>query len=295
MTKRNKTKYPNLNNHYNLKSRWEYIETEYINGVFDKQGNRLIRELTKEEKEWLDKFYRETVNANFTGNKEIYELTKRLSFVKKLASYPEKLMKLRKNNYNNKNDAKIEEIEKFLELHKYTKFGMMPPKSLDRVITNLNKKIINLKADLNFYSTKDDEKSIYEENNSRNRCIYNRRIRVDYDGADENSNLMTNDYPVSENYIDKLSRRLNVEPSEILKYQEDCKKVVMLVCKYFTPSNIEIASIKDINVIRINFVDYYKTLIVNRDNFDEKEFVALLEKTQKTYLNYIKKEKEALC
>lgn len=47
----------------NLKHRRYNIETEYIDGVRDQDGNEVMRPLTREEKEFLNKFYKETVNA----------------------------------------------------------------------------------------------------------------------------------------------------------------------------------------------------------------------------------------
>lgn len=64
-TKRSKAKYPALKKDLNLRSRRDYIEPEYINGVYDENGRQVIRALTAEEKEWLNKFYEETVVTSF--------------------------------------------------------------------------------------------------------------------------------------------------------------------------------------------------------------------------------------
>lgn len=65
MSRRSKSPYPALDPRLNLKSRAEIIETDYINGLYDKDGNQVIRALTEDEKAWLNKFYTETVNASF--------------------------------------------------------------------------------------------------------------------------------------------------------------------------------------------------------------------------------------
>jgi len=65
MSRRSKIKYPALRREYNTKSRHFFIETDYINGVKNDHGRQVLRPLTEEEKEWLNKFYDETVNANF--------------------------------------------------------------------------------------------------------------------------------------------------------------------------------------------------------------------------------------
>jgi len=64
-TKRNQTKYPNLKKELTLKSRQDFLETEYVDGVYDKEGKQVIRGLNDEEQEWLNKFYKETLSASF--------------------------------------------------------------------------------------------------------------------------------------------------------------------------------------------------------------------------------------
>lgn len=68
-TRRSKIKHPNLDRKYNIKARRDYIETDYIDGIYDSNGNEVMRPLTDEEKEWLDQFYKETVNANLSDAK----------------------------------------------------------------------------------------------------------------------------------------------------------------------------------------------------------------------------------
>lgn len=57
MTKRSKTKYPGLQQGYNLKVRWEALDQDYIDKLSD------------EEKAWLNKFNEEYVGAGFKKNK----------------------------------------------------------------------------------------------------------------------------------------------------------------------------------------------------------------------------------
>ena len=71
-TGREKVKNPALKRQYNLKVRRDYIEPDYIDGVYNDNGELLIRALTDEEKEWLNKFYEETVCASFKGEESLY-------------------------------------------------------------------------------------------------------------------------------------------------------------------------------------------------------------------------------
>ncbi|NJN50296.1 MAG: hypothetical protein HC798_03970 [Polaribacter sp.] len=74
--KRDNIKYPALDKGVNLVSRKDYIESDYINGVFDSDGKEVIRPMTDSEKQWLNKFYEETIITNFQHNNEIKTLNK---------------------------------------------------------------------------------------------------------------------------------------------------------------------------------------------------------------------------
>jgi hypothetical protein len=67
MVKRQKKKYPALDPKYNLKTRFDYYDYDYIGGVYS-EGEEVIRPLSSDEKAWLNKFYEETVNASFKGD-----------------------------------------------------------------------------------------------------------------------------------------------------------------------------------------------------------------------------------
>jgi len=71
-TWRNQTKLNNLDKRFTLKRRQEFLETEYINGVIDNNGKLVIRRLTDEEKEWLNLFYKETLNTSFEELNSLY-------------------------------------------------------------------------------------------------------------------------------------------------------------------------------------------------------------------------------
>jgi len=63
--RRSSKKLAALDPKYNTMTRQEYMDAHrYMNGVKDKNGNEVIRAMTEEEKEWLNKFYSEYYGAN---------------------------------------------------------------------------------------------------------------------------------------------------------------------------------------------------------------------------------------
>ena len=56
------------------KHRADLIETNYIKGVYNDQGEQVMRPLNEEELAFLDKFYKETVHLSFSSN----DITKQL-------------------------------------------------------------------------------------------------------------------------------------------------------------------------------------------------------------------------
>lgn len=65
MAKKKRKRWDNLRKNKNLKHRRDYIETHYINGCDSITGEgEGMRAMTDEEKDWLDKFYGEYVNAS---------------------------------------------------------------------------------------------------------------------------------------------------------------------------------------------------------------------------------------
>lgn len=85
ISKRSKTKYPNLNPTYNLKTRQDLIDYDYIDKLND------------EEKAFLDKFTKEYTNASFEK-----EDPKRKGKRRKLKNL-HKTKKLRKKSYDANN------------------------------------------------------------------------------------------------------------------------------------------------------------------------------------------------
>ena len=71
MSKKYSKDFDSLQKGGTLKTRKDFIETEYVNGVRDENGNLVIRPLAREEREWLAQYYREAENINFNKTDEI--------------------------------------------------------------------------------------------------------------------------------------------------------------------------------------------------------------------------------
>ena len=115
--------------------RQDYIEPEYIDGVYDKDGNQLIRPMNDTEKRFLNSFYEEVIGANFIHDSELSSLSKELKTLKKLENLTE--------------DQEDELMRLQLEYYALA----------DEVL---------------LYPDSEDQKKLYGENNARNRCVYNR-------------------------------------------------------------------------------------------------------------------------
>lgn len=150
MAKKRKGKYPNLDPSQNTKSRTDYIDTEYINGVTDVHGEEVIRPLNAEEKAWLNKFYGEYVavsDRQLNPSDEIMEYMKQKSECKKRIAKIRKETKVKENQEIVFLLSKIEEIEKALDF-------------------------LRKEADV-FHPTCEEQRELYNTNNTRNFCVYN--------------------------------------------------------------------------------------------------------------------------
>lgn len=116
------------------------MDTEYVDGVYNKDGSQAIRPLNESEVKWLDKFYKENLNASFVKNDSNFELL-------------------------SKEDRK--------ELKTRIKFFVNKIKEIQKNINKLTLEKRDLIEDMNKLIDSDIQGKIYSENNSRNRCIFN--------------------------------------------------------------------------------------------------------------------------
>lgn len=116
--KRKKPKRRYLDRKLNLKGRRDYIETFYVDGIKDSDGNYALRPLNEEEKDWLNQYYKEVVNADrrdsefYTDDEEwkkIYGENNARN--RDLYNQAKKTGKLVKINYKDYDDITIKKLQ----------------------------------------------------------------------------------------------------------------------------------------------------------------------------------------
>jgi len=110
------------------------MDTEYINGVYDDEGNELIRPLNYEEKTFLNTFYEEVVGANFIHDAELRRFKREMEKIKE------------------KEELTDQDAQQLMHLQ------LMYCQRADEVL---------------IYTDQEDQNALYGENNARNRCIFN--------------------------------------------------------------------------------------------------------------------------
>lgn len=80
--KKHKKKFQYLNVGGARIHRKEFIESSYVSGVYNDEGQQVIRPLNAEEKQFLDQYYKEYVHGTFNTDAEsirLFKIAKRLS------------------------------------------------------------------------------------------------------------------------------------------------------------------------------------------------------------------------
>lgn len=145
-SKSKRGRWDNLKRNKNLKLRRDYINTHYINGMESITNSKEegIRPLTDEEKDYLNSFYGEYVNASFTDKP---------------------LMKTSKKNQN-----KIKTLKKEME-DLENKISKLDPIKDMKERNPLSRRLVGIKSEIVELDAKKDS---YNRNNARNRCILNK-------------------------------------------------------------------------------------------------------------------------
>lgn len=157
-TKRNQTKYPALDKTYNLKTRTELYDYDYIDGYHDPETGITSRPLNDAEKKFLNKFTEEYINAEFNPHK-------RRVMKQKKADHPKNV------NLKKLNKVLLEYLKTMNESVVNSDIASSSKANLRRMIAKFKndiKKKINkeMKYIKDYY-----KKEAYDNNNARNRCI----------------------------------------------------------------------------------------------------------------------------
>lgn len=143
----------------NTRSRRSVIEADYVNGVYDKNGKQVIRPLNEEEKEWLERYYEETVVTNFLHGKGMREKSGEIKNILECDEY-KKLAKEQKGVTTHKEKNRIKELKKLLK-----------EQNLDNnaeEVAKLKDELQDLRDQHLLYPDPEDHKTFYKENNKRN-------------------------------------------------------------------------------------------------------------------------------
>lgn len=194
--KRSNSKFPALDPHLNLKTRFEQLDIDYLdklpaNWVDPKSGKKWSN---TQLKQYLNDFTNESIHADFTTNK------KRIHKKKKVESKTNKHLK----NLSKDLNFKFKEIIKLINDAQITTTAKI---KLKRIVNQLKTQLkTQLKDSLSFI---EDfyKKEAEDKNNSRNRCILTRaKAQGKALGIDDLSELLLVPNDLEDEIIDKIDR-----------------------------------------------------------------------------------------
>ena len=158
-SKRSELKYSSFDGAHNLKTRFELFDQDYINGFYDAETGESIRPLNNKEKDWLNRFNSEFINADFRS--------KRVS------------KKIKKEHPKNANLKKLHKIlnQYLKEMNDKVGEANVSLKSTANIRRTISKFRVQLKKKIQkeMRFIKDHYKKQSEDsNNARNRCVLTR-------------------------------------------------------------------------------------------------------------------------
>ena len=202
--KRGNSRYPALSKGLNLKSRKDYIEPDYINGVRDKNGDLTIRPLNEREKKFLNDYYAESIITDFLHDPRLRSLlTEKQKLINNQTTTDLRLEIKKLKGNEEENIEEIRNIKKVIKLIKEQNTKMNEDE-----INRINDKMQEVRDEVLLYPDKEDHKKFYNENNARNNCIYNRSIMlgrmvfIDSDEFDKFSSHPANSIVYEDDYLD---------------------------------------------------------------------------------------------
>lgn len=188
--KSRKQQYDYLNKQGTVKTRREFIEADYADGIFDSHGREVMRPLTPEEREWLSQFYAETEHCNFSKTQEIEAQEQ---------AYKELCRELRQNKKSMSSGEVLE---------------------LRQKIDASYKELVHLRSETNtFYPENDDRRELFTRDNDRRNDVFNR--------AKATNQLISYDLPEFDMFTSKAEKDISPEHL-VLDYlaRKPAKKVI---------------------------------------------------------------------
>lgn len=200
--KRKKTRYPALSKGLNLRSRKDYIEPDYTNGVFNEHGEKVIRELTEKEKQYLNDFYAETIITDFLHDPRL----KRLLSKKQELINDETVHMLNKQikEQDPRDKDRIRELKQIVKLTKKQNKDLHKEK-----IDEIEKQMQEVRDEVLLYPNKEQHKKFYNDNNSRNSCIYTKATSMN-----KMNQIDPNDHHIFSNIVHSLFGNIDCEDYE---------------------------------------------------------------------------------
>lgn len=184
--KRSQAKYPSLEKKLNLKSRQEFIELDYLDGItpVDAKDNPLIAQpLNDEEMAFLNQFYEESVSTNFLHHPKLKELNDLKGAIINCSEVNEITLKIKelRDRLTGSQEHEIASLssstkERITKLEQKRK--ELKKQNQNQYFTELqalNREIQKTRDEVLLISNPKDIAKCYDANNSRNRDIYNQK------------------------------------------------------------------------------------------------------------------------
>jgi hypothetical protein len=172
--RREAKKYPALERGVNLCSRRYYIEADYIDGVYDKDGRELIPPLPEEAKKFLNQFYEETIVTNFQHDPDIRKLNKVKKNIIEDDTVKEITSQIKELKKNPKLNA--ERIKELFEIRKLIK--KQNEETYAERLCDIEEELQEARESKLLYPNPEDHKKFYTENNKRNVCLFNQKQKT---------------------------------------------------------------------------------------------------------------------
>ena len=144
VTKRERSKYPNLDRSVNTKRLRYYIDNNrYMDGVKNEHGQTVIREMSEEEKQWLNKFNGEYYNGSFNED-DSKNLHQTLATKEEIESHRDMIRELKSELKYTKDPEQYRELKMVVDEQVEILKDMYPRKKCTDTRNAINRDLINI-------------------------------------------------------------------------------------------------------------------------------------------------------